>query len=230
VRSWSTIDGRLDPIDYSGDSFFRFPEELVEIVIANYSEEGGRVFDPFCGFGTTVVVAERLGRVGIGIERDAERAAFAKGRIRPPSQVIHADARSIPALELDPFDLIFTSPPYHTFRDWDGSFSPYYFDDLRSIFESLRDLVKETGVVVVEASNVREGTTVHPLAWDIARELSTVFAFHGETVRCNTGPAQAGPGYEHSYLLVFGHRGLPTRAPRPASCGRPGVGINRRTT
>jgi DNA modification methylase len=45
-----------------------FPEELVEGVIKYYSRPGDTVLDPFLGTGTTVLVARRLGRNGVGYE------------------------------------------------------------------------------------------------------------------------------------------------------------------
>ena len=44
------------------------PEALLERIILASSGEGGVVLDPFCGCGTTIAVAERLGRRWIGID------------------------------------------------------------------------------------------------------------------------------------------------------------------
>ena len=44
------------------------PEELLELIIEASSDEGDSILDPFCGCGTTVAVAERLGRQWIGID------------------------------------------------------------------------------------------------------------------------------------------------------------------
>lgn len=44
------------------------PEALLERVILASSDEGAVVLDPFCGCGTAVVVAEKLGRRWIGID------------------------------------------------------------------------------------------------------------------------------------------------------------------
>ena len=55
----------------------------------------------------------------------------------------------------------------------------------------------------MEVSNVREAGAVRTVAWDAAKALAELFRFEGEVVRCNTGPEPAGPGYDHSYLLVF---------------------------
>jgi site-specific DNA-methyltransferase (adenine-specific) len=48
------------------------PEALLERIILAASNEGDLVLDPFCGSGTTLGVAERLGRKWIGIDRSME--------------------------------------------------------------------------------------------------------------------------------------------------------------
>lgn len=53
---------------YKGAHFAVFPEALVEPCIMAGCPKDGIVLDPFCGSGTTLAVAERLGRQGIGIE------------------------------------------------------------------------------------------------------------------------------------------------------------------
>jgi len=45
-----------------------FPEELVKIIIDNFSKIGDLVYDPFMGTGTTAVVAKKLKRNFIGSE------------------------------------------------------------------------------------------------------------------------------------------------------------------
>jgi DNA modification methylase len=62
MKTWFAIDGTLEPIEYENPSFFRFLAELAERVLLRYSSVGEWVFDPFCDFGTTLVVAQRLGR------------------------------------------------------------------------------------------------------------------------------------------------------------------------
>ncbi len=51
-----------------------FPEKLVEPCIAAGCPVGGMVLDPFAGSGTTLRVADRLGRCGIGIELNGDYA------------------------------------------------------------------------------------------------------------------------------------------------------------
>lgn len=45
-----------------------FPDELPEWFIKLFTIEGDVVLDPFMGSGTTIIVANRIGRIGIGIE------------------------------------------------------------------------------------------------------------------------------------------------------------------
>ena len=44
------------------------PLALLERIINASSNPGDVVFDPFCGSGTTLVAAKRLGRTSLGVE------------------------------------------------------------------------------------------------------------------------------------------------------------------
>ena len=57
----------------------RYPPALVRRFLEEYTQEGDVVFDPFAGFGTTLLVAEKLGRIGLGLEYVPKRAAYIAG-------------------------------------------------------------------------------------------------------------------------------------------------------
>lgn len=59
-----------------------FPEKLVEPFIKCFCPLGGTVLDPFCGSGTTLAVAERLGRNAIGIDVRESQIELSGRRIR----------------------------------------------------------------------------------------------------------------------------------------------------
>lgn len=73
------------------------PAELMEIFIANSTQHGDVVVDPFMGSGSTGVAALRLGRRFIGIESDAKHFDTACDMIRAH----YREERKSPALPLE---------------------------------------------------------------------------------------------------------------------------------
>jgi DNA modification methylase len=71
----------ITPMPFKGAHFATFPEKLVEPCILAGSRPGDVVLDPFSGAGTTVIVAERLGRTGIGIELSPEYVRLSETRL-----------------------------------------------------------------------------------------------------------------------------------------------------
>lgn len=59
-----------------------FPEELVEKIVKNFTNEEDIIYDPFLGTGTTAVVAKRLKRNYIGSELLKSYYDFASERIK----------------------------------------------------------------------------------------------------------------------------------------------------
>jgi site-specific DNA-methyltransferase (adenine-specific) len=70
------------PLSKFRDAHFAvFPESLVETCIKAGCPDGGLVLDPFCGSGTTALVAQRLGRGYVGIDCVEEYCAMARKRL-----------------------------------------------------------------------------------------------------------------------------------------------------
>ena len=59
----------------------QFPIELVERCILALTNERGKVLDPYCGVGSTIIAAIKNNRVGIGADREPEYTAAARNRI-----------------------------------------------------------------------------------------------------------------------------------------------------
>ncbi len=57
------------------------PEALLERIIKSSSREGDIVLDPFCGSGTTLVVAQALSRNWIGIDNSEQAVELVKRRL-----------------------------------------------------------------------------------------------------------------------------------------------------
>lgn len=66
---------------YSEAHFATYPEKLVEPCILAGCPQGGVVLDPFLGSGTTLAVAQRLGRKGVGTELNTDYIQLAIKRL-----------------------------------------------------------------------------------------------------------------------------------------------------
>jgi len=62
------------------DHFAPYPEDLCRIPILATCPQGGLVLDPFCGTGTTMLVASQLGRRSVGIDIAPEYLEIAQRR------------------------------------------------------------------------------------------------------------------------------------------------------
>lgn len=66
-----------------GDHFAPYPADLCKIPILATCPENGVVLDPFCGTGTTMVVAQQLNRKSVGIDISDDYIRGAEGRCAP---------------------------------------------------------------------------------------------------------------------------------------------------
>ncbi len=71
------------PLSKFRDTHFAvFPEKLVEICVLAGSPSSGIVLDPFCGSGTTSIIAQKLGRKHIGIDSNSKYCDLARTRLQ----------------------------------------------------------------------------------------------------------------------------------------------------
>lgn len=192
------------------DENVHFTESLAEAVIAEYSAPGAVVLDPFAGYGTTLVVAERMGRTAIGVEIVAEKAELVRCRLGGSAQIIHGDSRHLATLVRGPIDLCLTSPPYMAavdheenpltgYQSSDGDYA-VYLRQLGAVFEQVARLLRPGGHAVLNVANLLTDGTFTPLAWDVARQVSQHLNLRGESFLCwDTQP----PEITGDYLLHF---------------------------
>lgn len=69
--------------------FAAFPTKLIEPCILAGCPKGGTVLDPFAGAGTTLLVADRHNRHGVGIELNPEYCALARRRLQDDCPLFH---------------------------------------------------------------------------------------------------------------------------------------------
>jgi SAM-dependent methyltransferase len=188
-----------------------FTEALAASVIGYASQPGELVLDPFAGYGTTVTVAERMGRRGIGIELVPEHLEIARHRSGGRGRLILGDARELSRLVDEPVDLVLTSPPYMPAVDHpqnpltgyathDGDYA-VYLRELGAIFGQVGTLLRPGGQLVVNVANViATDGTVTPLATDLAGVIDEHVPLLGATrLQWDEPPA----GLDGDYLLWF---------------------------
>jgi len=76
---------------YPEAHFATFPEEIPRLCVLAGRPPGGVVLDPFCGAGTTGLVAKKLGHDFIGIELNPEYVKMATRRINSVPKNLFAD-------------------------------------------------------------------------------------------------------------------------------------------
>ena len=74
---WSTVGGPSMRVNHPA----AFPEALVERVLTVYTDEGGVVLDPFAGSGTVGLVAQRMKRSFLLIEKEPAYCEEARDRL-----------------------------------------------------------------------------------------------------------------------------------------------------
>lgn len=187
----------------------RVADALVVHFLKEFTTEGQAVFDPFAGYGTSLLVAEEMGRRGYGIEYSTQKANYVHGLLEHPERLIHGDSRRLLDYDLPLFDLCLTSPPYTNRSDTENPFVDYrlkgfdypsYLREIGHIFSQVAQKLKPSGRAVIEVANLKKRGEVTTLAWDVGREVSQILRFEGETVVCWD---KYGYGYNHSYCLVF---------------------------
>ncbi|HKI53406.1 MAG TPA: DNA methyltransferase [Anaerolineales bacterium] len=196
------------PEEFNNDHI-RFSDSVVEFFLKEFTKEGDIVFEPFAGYGTTLLIAELMERIACGIEYTKRKAEYIRGLLKHPDHIIHGDSRRLLDYELPPFDLCLTSPPYTNKVDDENPFTDYtervyeyssYLKDIKHIFAQVAQKMKPSAHVVIEISNLKREREVTTLAWDVAREVSQILHFNGEIVLCWDKNSY---GYCHSYCLVF---------------------------
>jgi hypothetical protein len=192
-----------------------FTEALAASVIGYASEPGDLVLDPFVGYGTTVAVAERMGRRGIGIELIQKHFEIARRRSGGRGSLILGDARELSRLVKEPVDLVLTSPPYMPAVDHpqnpltgyatdDGDYV-VYLKELGAIFGQAAMLLRPGAWLVVNVANViaTDGSAT-PLASDLAEVIDEHVPLLGvTTLEWDVPPA----GLDGDFLLWFAREG-----------------------
>lgn len=189
-----------------------FPSELVERLILCFTRSDETVvLDPFCGSGSTLVAAQKMGRTGIGFELSEDYARLARSRLSQRSLLsadnehrIHAkDARRL-SEDVGPesVDLVVTSPPYwnilnqkrsadykeiRNYGNYDGdlgNIASYeeFILELTKIWRQVHGVLKKGKYFVVNVMDLRKGPSFIPFHMDITRSVADCGFIFDDTI------------------------------------------------
>lgn len=115
----------------------KYPEELVDMFINEFTKQGDNVIDPMSGTGSTQISALKNKRNGYGTELSEFFSGIANGRCKEfldPSQmtffpeqrneefkILNKDARLIEKSDFPEIDYLITSPPYWDMLNMKGA-------------------------------------------------------------------------------------------------------------
>ncbi|MFH0172701.1 TRM11 family SAM-dependent methyltransferase [Streptomyces cacaoi] len=186
-------------------------------LITELSKPGDLVFDPFAGWGTTLVACAAEGRRGVGIEINPSRAQEAQQRVAryPEQRMLCGDARK-PPLDPGTVDLVLCDLPYfgteldaespdpgqmYALRDYD-----VYLAALDETFAAVARVMRPGAYAVVAVQNRRLADRFVPLAWDAARVLGRHLTLGDERVHLYDWPVEEDDpmrtNRSHEYLLM----------------------------
>ncbi len=154
-----------------------------------------------------------------------------------PAWLVVADARHLAALDLPEIAYCLTSPPYWDMLHRPGfetqqgrrqrglpvtySASPLdlgnvgdydqFLDELYRVYAAVYEKLRPRAYLTVIVKNVKKGGKVYPLAWDLARRLSTLYVLKDERIWAQDNVRLAPYGLfnawvsntHHHYCLTF---------------------------
>lgn len=167
----------------------RFIPQVPEKFIKLFSHKGETVLDPFCGSGTTNVVALQLGRSSIGIDVNQRSVQMTYERLTQAAQSLFAPEQPpthhrviqgscldvLPRIPNDLIDLIVTSPPYFDVVDYGddhpdqwGNIHDYkeFLKRMEMAFAEMKRVLKPSGWMVVVTQDVFKSYAKCPIHAD----------------------------------------------------------------
>ncbi|MEM2944473.1 MAG: site-specific DNA-methyltransferase [Methanomassiliicoccales archaeon] len=211
----------------------RFIPDLPERYIKLFSHKGETVLDPFCGSGTTNVVAAYNERNSIGIDVNPYSFEIAVKRIqetlrsaslKTTHMVLQGDCREVMGkMPNECIDLIITSPPYFDVVDYKhdhpqqlGNIHEYeqFLNEMKKAFKEMFRVLKFGKYAVVNTQDLFKKDAKCPIHSDyiqIAKKIGfEIINVNIYILNYSTGgrlvygyPVSYYPKNDHEYILIF---------------------------
>ncbi|MDB5491009.1 MAG: putative methylase protein [Micavibrio sp.] len=212
VNNFITLPYKLerDPPPFEANDI-KYPEPLVRHFLKEFTKRGDKIFDPFAGLGTTLFVAEEMGRIPFGIEYDERRFEWVAGQMRHWGNLACGDSLKLAKLGFPKMDFCMTSPPFMPKGDkWNplSAGNPAkagyatYLKQMQKIFTQVGGVMKKNARIVVHVDNI-PGRIYTPLVRDLSIAVGDVLSLENEIV---VAWKNAKPDYPHTHCLVFRNR------------------------
>jgi DNA modification methylase len=218
ITSWRLLEGEDPQFIVPGSVAQTAWVSQVRPLIAEMSKPGDLIFDPFAGWGTTLVAAAAEGRRGVGLEIEPDRVEAARERLAgyQGQTMICGDARK-PPLPEESVDMVLCDLPYfgtahaaaepgpadtlYALSDYDD-----YLAALDDVFLSMSRVMRPGAHAVVCVHNRRIADRFVPLAWDTSRVLGRHLVLGDERIhlypRTGTPESPLTTNRAHEYVLV----------------------------
>ncbi len=181
-----------------------FPPKVVERLIKEFSKKGDVVFDPFAGFGTTVMVAQKLGRRAFGTEIEKEPIAFAKKKFGVT--LLEKSAFDLNYSKFPKIDLCLFSPPYWGPALGEKTYTGY-LNKIRALVVKIKKRMNKDAYLIVLIQNYQTDKGLLTLAWDVGNKIKEVIRFKQDIIWCierkTSQRDMVHDAADHHYCLVF---------------------------
>lgn len=186
-------------------------------LILRYTRPGDVVLDPMCGGGTTLVEAQSLGRIAIGL--DVNPSAVARAQISlaevtlDPTCVKLGDARTLEGVEPASVDLVALHPPYANIirysSDTPGDLScltvPTFLSEMQRVAHACFRVLRPGGHLALLIGDTRRKGDIVPLSFRLLSaflEADFVLQDHAIKIQHNTTSSRIGWKGRYPFLLL----------------------------
>jgi DNA modification methylase len=220
----------LDPNSESHPA--TYSPTMISDFISFFTKEGDNVLDPFMGIGSTAEACRRTGRIAYGTELNPKYHNIAIRRSKDfEKTIINGDAKLIDTYGFPKIDFSISSPPYWDIlnrstgefkkvrenKQLDTKYSENNLDlgniddydefikSCAEVYVKMYNILRKGAHIVIIIKNVKKDGKFYPLAWDLAKELSSLYELKDEKIWIQDKIGLAPYGYPFSWTSNILH-------------------------